>query len=81
MAPRKHETEAPFGWDVVGEDDRRIFRGLSEQEANQQAHRISSVTGEDLKVVAAEGQAPSVLGPSPDPDFPPIAESLAQPAE
>lgn len=76
MAPRKSH-DAPFGWDVVGEDDRRIDRGLSEQQAQQRAHQISSVTGEKIEVVAAEGPAPSVPGLSPDPDFPPIAEQLA----
>lgn len=80
MAPKK-QHDAPFGWDVVGEDGRRIDRGLSEQHAQERAHQISSVTGEDLDVVAAEGPAPSVPGVSPDPDFPPIAESLSEPTD
>lgn len=79
MAAKKHPQEAQFGWDVVGEDGRRIFRGLPEGEARQQAARITSVTGEDLEVVAAEEQAPSVATPSPDPDFPPVADTLKDP--
>lgn len=75
----KKTDEAPFGFDVVGEDGRRIHRGLSEREARQEAHRISSVTGEDIDVVPAENSAPSVLGPAPTDDSTPLIDTLVAP--
>lgn len=62
MPPRKNDgsvsepaadQDAPFGWDVVGEDGRRIARWLGRGEAVELAHRISSETGETIQVAPA----------------------------
>lgn len=47
-------VDAPFGWDVVGEEDgRRIARWLGRGEAVELAHRIAEVTGETIQVAPA----------------------------
>lgn len=51
---------APFGWNVVGEDGRRIARSLPKSDAQAEAARIAAITGETISVVAAEVGAPSV---------------------
>lgn len=59
--------KAPYGWDVVGEDGRRIARSLPRSEAQAEAHRITSITGETLEVVAAELASPAVAIPETEP--------------
>lgn len=63
---RAAAERAPFGWDVVGADGRRIARQLPKPDAQLEAHRISSLTGEKIDVVAAELSAPSVATPVPE---------------
>lgn len=63
MPPRKNDTadsavvesgpepDAPFGWDVVGDDDRRIARWQSRTDADEIARRITAATEETITVV------------------------------
>lgn len=48
------ETPLRHGFDVVGEDGRRIVRWYAESEARSLAARISGETGERLEVVASK---------------------------
>lgn len=59
MAARKRvskpEANAPYGWDVVGQDGRRIARSLPKVEAWAEANRIMAATdhAEELSVIPA----------------------------
>lgn len=58
------EPDARFGYDVVGEDGRRIHRNLSLVEAKEEKARIEALnidkSGERLAILASDVPAPSV---------------------
>lgn len=58
------QVEAPYGYDVLGEDGRRVFRSLPFRDAKIEADRVSGVTGETLRIVPSEIAAPSVAAVS-----------------
>lgn len=74
MAPPRKRTakasrtpaaeKAPYGWSVLGEDDRRIHDNLPFTAANEEKNRISSMTGEDLRV--SPSALPTATGPFSD---------------
>ncbi len=45
---------APFGWNLVGEDGRRILRYQTREACLELAGRIAGTTGETCKTVPAE---------------------------
>jgi hypothetical protein len=62
-------AKAPFGYDLVGEDGRRIHHGIPYTEAVDERGRIASATGEKLEITpteAPEGAAPPAAPASPD---------------
>ena len=50
----KDTISAPFGWEVVGEDRRRIGRWLGKSEADALAARVRANTDEKIKVIASD---------------------------
>ena len=52
---------APYGWDVVGEDGRRIDRWQTKADAQTTAARVADATGEKVKLVPSK---PRTLGPA-----------------
>lgn len=73
-AAAEEQENAPYGYDVVGADGRRIHRGLDPVKANEEAARISSLTGEKVSAKPSEG-------PSPSGNATPTAEEIDTPAE
>lgn len=60
---------APYGWDVVGEDGRRIHRGVAYAFAKDEAARIAEAaeTGEKIEVVPSP-EPPSAWAEPPSED-------------
>lgn len=63
-AAEEEAKKAPFGYDIVGEDGRRVARSLPAALAADERGRIQAKTGEKLDIVVAE--APPGAGEASD---------------
>lgn len=59
-----------MGWTVVGEDGRRMVRGVSHAFAQLEAARVSGLTGERFRVVVDDAEGDAAVGD-------PVAETPA----